>query len=140
MARSSLERGHDEPRCNNGSPPCKMAPAPGLNPLRLCETCRDAYLVHGTGQVADECQACASPSGVIYLHVVGGMCFACGFTPSGILGTERYRALARQKMTRRLADLFRSGDRGPEWVALLARCPGDIRERIGMALAKSAAA
>jgi hypothetical protein len=123
--------------CKNGSPPCTYAPAPGDNPLGLCDTHLSEHRVRCGIPEPAQCPAC-NPVHVIVRGVmvfpVGAMCFACNKTTGGTVPSGENIHRARHLMTRRLAELFRSGDRGPEWVALLARCPADIRERIGVAL------
>lgn len=143
--RSDLVRSNDRRsrECSNGEPSCQYAPAPGDNPLGLCDGHLSEHRKRCGIPEPALCPAC-NPVHVIVRGVmvfpVGAMCFACGLTTGGTAPSARHVWEARQKITRRLAELFRAGDRGPEWVALLARCPSDIRERIALALAKSTAA
>ncbi len=62
-----------------------------------------------------------------FVFPVGAMCFACGIARGGTVATPVHRMEARAGMRVRLLALFKAGDRGAEWVALLARCPADIR-------------
>ncbi len=143
--RSDLVRTNDRRsrECSNGDPSCQYAPAPGDNPLGLCDGHLSEHRVRCGIPEPPQCPAC-NPIAVMaagrLVFPVGGMCFTCGLTTGGTAPSARHTWDARQKMTRRLAELFRSGDRGPEWGALLARCPADIRERIERALAKSTTA
>lgn len=100
--------------------------------------CRRAYAAHGGAEVPPECPACAGAPGQVYLHVAGSMCFACGLSPGGTVATESHRRAAREKMRARLILMYDAGERGPEWTALLARCPPDIRAAFGRRLTKVA--
>jgi hypothetical protein len=125
--------------CGNGSPPCHYAPAPGPNPLGLC----DAHLEEHNarcGIVAPPlCPAC-DPISVFdhgrWVAVVGAMCFTCNRTNGGTTPSEQHRREAAASMRARLLTLWREGDRGPEWAALLARCPERMREAFERRLEK----
>jgi len=129
--------------CGTGAPACRYAPADGDNPLGLC-----------IDHLAESRRACGIPDPVLcpacnpisvfahgrYVTVPGAMCFACNATNGGTVPSAEHRADARRDMHARMLVLWREGDRGPEWVALLARCPEDLRERVHAAIAKANAA
>lgn len=131
--RSDLTRDPNDPRfaeCRNGSPPCRYAPAPGDNPLRLCDGhLREHRALCGIPE-PPECPAC-NPISVFahgrYVVVPGAMCFACDRTNGGTVPSAQHRHDAAREMRARLLVLWREGDRGPEWAALLARCPAPMR-------------
>ncbi len=117
--------------CGNGRPRCRLAPAPGSNPLGLCVDCLATYNARLTGAAPPECPACTPwvivrENGKAW-HTEGAMCFACGMTSGGTVATEEHRAKARAGMRARMLALYKAGDRSAEWTALFARCPGDIR-------------
>lgn len=117
--------------CGDGEPSCPRAPALGLNPLGLCD--EHLRAAHARAGVIDppDCEACTPPLVLMsgrYWPIAGAMCFACGRTTGGTQASEAHRHEARRGMRARLLRLYKTGDRGPEWVALLARCPADIRE------------
>lgn len=89
------------------------------------------------------CAACASILVLVAGRLVpmaGAMCFVCGVATGGVVASEARRVEARVAMRDRLLELCRSGDRGVEWAALLARCPADIREAIERRIAAVPAA
>ncbi len=119
--------------CGDGAPPCPRAPAHDPNnPLSLCPEHLAAHRARLGLAAPVECPAC-NPIAVmvrgVYVTVPGAMCFACGLANGGTVANEQHRRNARAKMIARLAVLLGEGDSGPEWVALLARCPADVRER-----------
>ncbi len=131
--------------CGNGFPACPRAPAPGRNPLGLCDVCLDERAFdRGT------CQRCASVPGVPYVHAAGGMCFGCGESPGGTLCGPAHRREAAANMRRSL-ELFvrdaRDGQLdvaarwgiGPHTVgdkltALLSRAPDGMARQALLAL------
>ena len=132
--------------CGNGSPPCPRAPAPGRNPLGLCDVCLDER-----GFDRGECPRCASIPGVPYVHAPGGMCFGCGMSPGGTLCGPATRREAHASM-RRSFELFvrdaRAGqlDVAARWgigshtvgdklAALLSRAPDGMARQALLALA-----
>ncbi len=139
--RSDLTRSPHDPRwaeCGNGDPRCHLAPAPGDNPLRLCDGhLREHRARCGIPEPA-ECPAC-NPCAVYahgrYVTIVGVMCFTCNRTNGGTIPSEGHRRAAAYEMRSRMLTLWREGDRGPEWAALLARCPAHIREAFERRLA-----
>ncbi len=143
-ADSSTARTRAE--CGNGFPACQRAPAPGRNPLGLCDQCLDERAFdRGT------CKRCASIPGVIYVHCAGGMCFGCGESPGGTLCGPATRKEAHSSMRRELAmyvRLAREGrlDLAAYWVgarhtagdkltALLSRAPDGMARQALLALA-----
>ena len=141
--RSDLTRDPRDRRfaeCRNGKPPCRLAPAPAPNPLGLCDGHLEAYRVRCGVPTPPPCPAC-HPLAVMVngtpVYPVGGMCFACGLTTTNAPASERHQAQARAEMRSRLLALWRAGDRGPEWMALLARCPAEMREAFERRLASA---
>ena len=142
--RSDLVRGSGQDsrtrECSNGDPPCAYAVAPGVNPLGLCDGHLEAHNAR-CGIVAPAvCSACdpllVTIAGQLR-PVVGAMCFACGVATGGTVASPSHRHEARGKMRARMLVLSRAGDRGPEWAALLARCPEEIRAAFERRLAVS---
>ena len=117
--------------CDDGTPPCKAAPSYDLdNPLGLCSDHLAKHRKRLGLPAPPECPAC-NPIAVMvagrYVTIVGAMCFSCGLTNGGTAPSPRHAVEARRDMRARLLVLCAAGDRGAEWGALLARCPGDIR-------------
>jgi hypothetical protein len=146
--RSDLTRDPNDPRfaeCGNGSPPCRYAPAPGghvVNPLGLC----DGHLSEWRARCGIPEPACCPACNPIAVFdhgrwevIPGAMCFTCGTTNGGTVPSEQHKREAAAEMRARMLILWRTGDRGPEWVALMARCPAPIRAAFEARLAKVAA-
>lgn len=128
--------------CSNGSPRCTLAPAPAEgNPLGLCSDHLTEYRKRCGIPEPVQCPAC-NPCAVWdhsqWVTICGAMCFACGLTNGGTVASASHRFEARGKMIARIAALLAAGDRGAEWVALLARCPADVRERAERRIAEVA--
>jgi hypothetical protein len=143
--RSDLTRDPNDRRfaeCGNGSPPCRYAPAPGghvVNPLGLCDTHLREWRAHCKIPEPVECPAC-NPITVYdrgrHVVIPGAMCFACGTTNGGTVPSEQHRREAAAEMRARMLTLWRAGDRGPEWAALMARCPPQMRAAFEARLVK----
>lgn len=119
--------------CGDGSPACQRAPArdSGDNPLGLCDEHLTAHRARCGIPEPARCPACNPITvwvGGRYVVVVGAMCFACDRTNGGTVPSAQHRHDAAREMRARLLDLWREGERGPEWAALLARCPERMRE------------
>jgi len=131
--------------CGNGEPRCPRAPAPGRNPLGLCDVClEERAFDRGT------CRRCASIPGVPYVHCAGGMCFGCGESPGGTLCGPAHRKDAHASMRRELAMFVRFAREGrldlaARWAgsphpaevalaALLSRAPDGMAKQALLAL------
>ncbi len=131
--------------CGNGFPACQRAPAPGRNPLGLCDQCLDERAFdRGT------CKRRASVPGVPYVHCAGGMCFGCGESPGGTLCGPAHRKEAHASMRRAFALYVRlaregrldlaaywTGARhtaGDKLAALLSRAPDGMAHQALLAL------
>lgn len=132
--RSDLVRSNDRRsrECSNGDPPCQYAPSPDAdNPLGLCDGHLSEHRARCGIVEPEPCPAC-NPVGVLVdgrlTFLVGAMCFTCDRTTGGTVPSAQHRHEARRDMRARLLALFRTGDRGAEWAALLARCPAEMRE------------
>lgn len=139
--RQPLVRAENDSRdreCGNGSPACHYAPAHGDNPLGLCVGHLAEHRARCGIPAPAECPAC-NPIAVYavgrYVTIVGAMCFSCNRTNGGTVPSEEHRTDAAREMRARLLTLWREGDRGPEWAALLARCPAPMREAFERRLA-----
>ncbi len=142
--RQPLVRSENDSRdreCGNGSPPCHYAPAhdSGDNPLGLCEEHLTVHRARCGIPEPERCSACHPIS--VYAHgryvvIPGVMCFACNRTNGGTVPSEEHRRDAAYQMRLRMLLLWRAGDRGPEWVALMARCPAHMRAAFEARLAK----
>jgi hypothetical protein len=129
--------------CGDGTPACARSPArpvnPADNPLGLCEEHLTAHRKRCNIPEPVECPAC-NPICVMvagrYVVIPGAMCFACNATNGGTVASEQHRREAAAEMRARMLLLWRAGDRGPEWVALMARCPPQMREAFEARLAK----
>lgn len=141
--RQPLVRSENDSRdreCGNGSPPCHYAPArdSGDNPLGLCDTHLSAHRKFCGIPEPARCPAC-NPLSVWahsrYVTLPGAMCFACGMSNGGTVASAQHRHEAAASMRARLLVLWREGERGPEWAALLARCPAPMREAFEKRLA-----
>ncbi len=130
--------------CGEGAPACQRAPArpvnPADNPLGLCEEHLSAHRERCGIPAPVECPAC-HPISVFahgrYVVVPGAMCFACGLSNGGTVANERHRRDAAASMRARMLTLWSAGDRGPEWVALMVRCPPTMREAFEARIAKA---
>ncbi len=135
--RSDLVRNDTDSRtreCGEGTPPCPRAWADEPNPLHLCEEHLSAHRARCGIPEPAICPAC-DPICVLvpalgrFIPIAGAMCFACGAATGGTVATHVHRMEARAAMIARIGGMLAAGDRGPEWVATLARCPADVRER-----------
>lgn len=151
-AKASRATAQGRAECGNGEPRCKLAPAPGNNPLRLCEDHRAAYADRLLSKAHDaECKRCASIPGVPYVHTIGSICFGCGLSPGGTVCGPAHRTDAAANMRRTLTMFVRlarggrldlaalaPGTRHPAGVylaALLSRAPDGMARQALIALA-----
>jgi hypothetical protein len=143
--RSDLTRSPHDPRfveCGDGEPRCQRAPDrdSGDNPLGLCADHLSAHRKRCKIPEPVKCPAC-NPICVMvdgrYVVIPGAMCFACGLSNGGTVADAEHRAVAAAKMRARMLLLWGAGDRGPEWAALMARCPVHIREAFERRLTKA---
>jgi hypothetical protein len=142
--RSDLTRSPHDPRfveCGDGEPRCQRAPDrdSGDNPLGLCADHLSAHRKRCKIPEPVKCPACNPIS--VYAHgryvvIPGVMCFACNRTNGGTIPSEEHGRYAAYQMRARMLILWSAGDRGPEWVALMARCPAHMREAFERRIAR----
>jgi hypothetical protein len=142
--RQPLVRSENDSRdreCGTGSPPCHYAPAhdSGDNPLGLCDEHLREHRARCGIPEPERCPACNPIT--VYAHgrhvvVPGAMCFTCDRTNGGTVPSSQHRYEAAAEMRARLLFLWGAGDRGPEWTALMARCPPQMRDAFERRIAK----
>ena len=73
------------------------------------------------------CKRCNDEGMTAHRHVAGGMCFACGRLPGGVVASPAVRAYARERVIGRLLGLLRRAEQ-ERAAGTLAAWWADVRD------------